>query len=77
MSDIKTPELLETDRAANRDHFVKISDAAKEIDLLLIKHDLSWEEWMEVVNMIGDRTTKLVETMKMKDINEAYGRSNQ
>lgn len=76
MSDTKTAALTDAERAANREQVKKIADVAKEIETILITHNLTWRDWMDVCTLIGERTHQTIENMSINEIKQTYERLN-
>lgn len=65
------PETLEqaqqlTDIQAMQARHAKLSRIAKEIESILIREDLTWGDWGEVVEMFSHRIGKIVTITKIK-----------
>ena len=56
-------------------HAEKLSRITREIEDILIREDMSWNDWYEVVGLLGKRTSDVVGPMKVKTINEMYART--
>lgn len=73
---IKTPQLLESERQEQNAHAVRISEATLEVEQVLLKHNLSWSDWGDVINTMNARSQMVFGSMTVKEINEHYGRRN-
>lgn len=69
---IKTAELMEEERKNRIAHAVTITEATLEVEQILIKRDLTWTDWEEVVKTINLRTQIVLDKMKIKQIKDRF-----
>jgi hypothetical protein len=70
-----TAKLEEGARAALVEHQKRVSTDALEIEGILLRENLTWGEWQEVVDLFDTRTLHLIRKTKVKTLKENYERS--
>ena len=70
---IKTPELLEEERKARAEKALKVSEATLEVEQVLLKHNLTWEDWGSIIETMNARTQIVFGNTTIRSINESYG----
>lgn len=73
---IKSPELLEEERKARAAHAVVVGQATLEVEQILLKHNLTWSDWGDIIETMNARTQSVFGNTTIKSINESYGRPN-
>ena len=78
MSDeIKTPELMEAERIERIAHINAISSATLEVEKVLIAHNLTMDDFGEIVATFNARAQAVFSAMKINHIKDSYGRQNK
>jgi hypothetical protein len=57
-------------------HRNKIGNIAREIEAILIREDMTWGEWGEVIDLLNARTHSVVSSLKLKKIQDDYDNRN-
>lgn len=57
-------------------HQNKMGNIAKEIEVILIREDMTWGEWGEVIDLLNARTHSVVSSLKLKKIQDDYDSRN-
>lgn len=70
---IKTPALLEEERKQRADHVLKVGDATLEVEAVLLKHNLTWSDWGEIIDVMNARSQTVFGRTTINSIKESYG----
>lgn len=76
----KTAQLNDEDRIQRlRDeekHRERIGKVAREIEAILLREDMSWGEWEEVIDIFMSRTHSTLSNIKINEIKKKYDSRN-
>lgn len=70
---IRTPELLEAERKERASYALKISEATLKVEQVLLRHNLTWEDWGAIIDTMNARTQQVFGKTTVKSIMESYG----
>lgn len=74
---MKTPELMEAERIERIAHINAISSATLEVEKVLIAHNLTMDDFGEIVATFNTRAQAVFSAMKINHIKDSYGRQNK
>lgn len=78
MADIKTGELIAEENRIKHEQELKhaktIAKVAMEIEAILIREDLNWGDWGEVIDIIAACAQRVIPKIKISEIKKSYGK---
>lgn len=78
MPEIKTHQLIEEEnriaREAELKHAKVIAKVAMEVEAILIREDLTWGDWGQVIDILAACAERVIPKIKISEIKKSYGK---